>query len=829
MTQETTSGGRLIALLTAFLYALLTLLPNSHSLMVQWSWVFIWQMALFCPMLWLLALMWQNKELKALGNHFDWIIGLTLVGLLVSVFASEFRHQALWYSWSALGFIAALYALNLWLKTPKKCYYLLIAQGYLQLAFIVFSLVLWTSQTLFPELTRLRQLQSYGVTLSFDFSEVSLRNWAPLGHQNYVAGYLLLALPLLVGLSIRQRGWQRKIWLIGVGLGIVALYTTSSRGGWLGLLILAIVALIVLFFCSGLPKKWLLWGGIGGLATLILLILANNRLRTLIFAVLHGRGGGELAYRLINAEVGWRMGITHPLTGVGLGNVPVLYQKYRPFWAGRESETIYQLHSTPVQLWAELGIWGILAGVGASILLIYALIHWLNRPQPTSNAKSEAVLIWSIYGALLAYGVMSLTDFQLDNLAISGTLVIYLACLASLLASSEQKPLISPPIVFYSFYAGIGILLAGMIWLFPINRAWQLSSQGFSALRQEKMEPFTTLLSTAHQLAPWEPYYSYQLGWQLGDNALNTSDPQLRQSLVQQAIPWFEKGNQASPYQEFGTTNLGWLSLQNQSPSAATPAFIQSAELIPAKRGVFYGLGISLLLQNRPELAIEALTLEALRDPLFVTSPLWRIPLLQPVYGQVLTQLVDRYTTLLQDNSLDPTLKMDLHGVRGSIYWWLGDFDAAQADWEKAGISLTQPVLQLSLAKPVSGDLPLILQAWTNPTQRRELIAKAWVQETKTAIPEAIATQLEQSMAQSSTFSEWIQVNAPIHQYRRQRLGFGINMRHLDGVTPSDFLVVADNIVVNTWFSALFPSPVYFPQWDHILQPWREALIEKIQ
>ena len=94
---------------------------------------------------------------------------------------------------------------------------------------------------------------------------------------------------------------------------------------------------------------------------------------------------------------------------------------------------------------------------------------------------------------------------------------------------------------------------------------------------------------------------------------------------------WLRQGIQSSPNQEFGYTSLAWL-LLNREPKAASHAFAQSAQLVPAKRGVFYGLGLSLLAQGQSELAIAAMTLEALRDPILLTSPIWKLPELKPLY-----------------------------------------------------------------------------------------------------------------------------------------------------------------------------------------------------
>lgn len=180
------SNNRLLLLLTAFFYIVFTLLPNSHSLMIAWPWVFIWQVALICPVLWLLGILFQQQSFRLLGSNIDAFMGLLLVTLILTTFFAELPNRAIWYSWAALCLMASVYALNFWLDSSQKRDCALAFQGGLGIAFIVVSLSVWGVQTLLPELKRLETLQQFGVSLAFDFSVLELRNWAPLGHQNYV-------------------------------------------------------------------------------------------------------------------------------------------------------------------------------------------------------------------------------------------------------------------------------------------------------------------------------------------------------------------------------------------------------------------------------------------------------------------------------------------------------------------------------------------------------------------------------------------------------------------------------------------------------------------
>ncbi len=838
------SEGKIIGLLVAVFYGLLTLLPDSNTQFVTWPWVFLWQAGLMFPVLWLLWQLWQQQTIQLLGNRLDWIVGLLAIVLIISAAIAEYPHQAQWYSWAGLCLLAALYAVNNWLGRSSGRYYkLLVAQGYLNLAFIIISLLLWFSQIVIPELNRLSEIkQQYNINLPFDFSIIELRNGFPIGHQNYVAGYLVLAIPIFIALSTIQTGWRRLTWISGVILGLIDLYSTSSRGGWLGLAVVIIISFIVLIIRSKLPRLWLCLAGVGILTILTFLILANNRLNTLITAMLTGSSGGEFAYRIITATTGWKIGINHLIFGAAPGSVPLLYQQYRPTWAGREAELAYQLHSTPAHLWAELGISGIAILLSAIALLIYLGLKWVRASKPQiTNSNTEQVFVYSIYASLLAYGINSLTDYQLDNICISGTIIIYLAILATVFRSTlakEKQIKFLPKVAYGVSLGGLGIILAIIVWLFPIHAAWNSSSIGFLALnsqednqtpekKSELVTTFTQRLTRSHQLAPWEPYYPYQLGWNLGDIGLQTSNPQERQKLIEAGIYWFKKGVQISPNQEFGYTNLAWLLMAKGDAQTATMEFARSAQLMSAKRGVFYGLGLSLLAQGKPDLGIEAITLEALRDPIIITSPIWQSPQLKPVYDRVISSLTAKYTTLLQNPS---TLDSYVRYCRGGLYWWQGNYPASRADLEASKTVLGLQVLDLAEGKTILLEQAAnkAIAAWLDPVNRQTLIQSALITANSTIPSPQIVQDLVTSMNSSATFEQWLKQNAPTQQYRRSRAGFGVISRHNDGPFPVDFLPVVENGAMTNLFAGLLPAAIYAPQLDIALQPWREALLKNI-
>ncbi|MFZ4639413.1 MAG: O-antigen ligase family protein [Nodosilinea sp.] len=832
------------ALLGLGFYSLFTLLPGSSTLVLSWPWVLVWQIALLVPWLWLWGQVWQ-KPLRQmlLGHGLDWVALLLLVGLAVSTRSAEFPYQARWYSWAALAGLATVYGLALEFNTPARIWLALRCQGYLALAFIVESLSLWVMQIYQPELGRLKLLHQYGMAANFSFQFTSLRNWQPFGHQNYVAGYLVLVLPLLAGLAWVERGWRRWLWGLGLGLGILDLYTTSSRAGWLALVAMVLVGVGVALVYSPLPRR--LISGLGAIATALILVLviSNGRLRLVLENLAQGNlAGGELSYRLVTNAVGWRMGLSHLFTGQGLGSVPLVYQHYRPVWAGREAELQFQLHSTPAQLWGEMGIWGWLTPLALGIGMVTLVYRWVHRDGRHTPSGLPALLAWCLLLGLLGFGLVSLADYQLDIPAIGGVLCLYLATLVNGLGSPRGPcPSHPGPLQRSLVMVGVGLTLVTLIWLVPLQRAWALSSHGFGALNQGHIDEFTRSLEQAHHLAPWEPYYPYQLGWNLGELSYQLrNQPELRATLLGQAIDWFDRGNQIVPYQEFGQSNLGWLRLEQGQPEQAKTAFLKAIQLVPAKPGVFFGLGLSYLKSGQQTPGLEAMALEILRHPALFTSPIWGSSTLAPLYPALQQRLDQLYADLLRQVGAKAPLASFLQQGQGALAWWSGDYAAARQHWAIAGGDLHQALLTLAKGKRVEAtDLPetpakYAILAWQDPGQRQHWLERAWLAQTEDLPqladlipPPALIKKLVDSMDQASSFTDWIQKKAPSWQPRSGRLGFGVLSRHIDGPNPSDFYPRIENIAVVKFFEEIFPSPIFSPDLDRALQPYQAVLMSQ--
>ncbi|MGC1199056.1 MAG: hypothetical protein WA882_19340 [Geitlerinemataceae cyanobacterium] len=799
---------------TAGFYVLLTLFPQGETVVgAGFRWV-LWQMGLLCPVLWLLGILLRQRRISRLGGGWDTIALLTLVILGISTIFAQSPPWALEYTIATWGYVAAVYALKHWLQTPQHRYQLLVWQGYLNLGFILCSLVGWGIQRVLPAWQRAEAGRKLGLEVGIAIGD----NGLPMGNPEALAAYLMLALPLLLGLAIVDRGWRRRLWGGGMVLGLADLYTTHSPAGFLGLAVL----------------------GVFGLGTIVIPRLGGKGVALvalpgiLLFVAARAIASEEFT-RTVTTTAAWQMVRSHLWTGVGLGGVPLLYPRYRPFWAGREAQWVGQLHHTPLQLLAQLGLGGAMVAIAAIGLFGYhgfRSLGVLSRTgEPVSSTdiegRRERLLPVFLYGGVLAYATVSFFNYSLHFPAIAGTLAIYLAVFSCRWRSSSfSLPSVLIPL------AGLGFLGAAIVWLVPVHYAGYLAGRGVAALKspQPDVASFVRHLTRSYQLVPWKPEYPLQVGWVSG--RLHWQDPQSPKA----AIDWMQRGIAIAGHQVFGYNRLGWLMLKTD-PLSAAKAFGRSAQLIPAQRGVFYGLGRALLATDRTELAIEAFALEILRDPSFFTRPLWMQLDLEPLLERVNDRLEEKYELLLLNHPQAEPFNTYLHQNRGELRWWMGNYKGAREDWQENGSAVSKLVLQLASlesSESVETELRMLspsaakwaIEAWLDPQHRRKRLQQAWeIAQPGTVSPEIVQHSLV-TMNESPSFDEWLKLSSstaekPLLDEDWTPWGSDFNRLPME-----DFPQLSTNAVIDRVFAdQLSYSPDYFPELDRALQLWREALL----
>ncbi len=256
---------------------------------------------------------------------------------------------------------------------------------------------------------------------------------APLGHHNYMAGFLLLHLPLAGAAAEAARSRTARVfWYAAAGFQALAILLTGSLAGVAVLALLGLPRLVAAFrrrelaFAVALPMAVLA-------AIAALFVWSQNP----VIAGLRGRAAGlvgerrdpslSLENRLRYLRAGLSMAAAHPLAGAGLASVPLVSALYREQTPGLSppGEALRQLHNLPVNLLAEGGV----LGLGAALLLALAALG--------GKAGAGAAAVW-------AYLLFSLNDYQLDVPAILFPLAI-IAALAVAGTGAPAWPRSEPP------------------------------------------------------------------------------------------------------------------------------------------------------------------------------------------------------------------------------------------------------------------------------------------------------------------------------------------------------------------------------------------------
>ena len=705
-----------------------------------------------------------------------------MAATLIAATASPFARLSILRIWPTLSGVALLFWLHDWLNQSvesKEHRSKLLSRGIAGAGAIIamVSLIGW----------RWEGIGQSGI----------VRNDVPFGHSTYTAGALVLILPWLIHESLKSTvRIQRTGWLTASLVAFAALLATSSRAGVLAIgAIGAIAAGLVGIRAPWSRRKKVVVVGLT-MAILCLAVFANPRLREMVRLGGWGRSSQESnAQRNAMIEAGWRMGLDRPLTGWGPGTVPLVYPQERWRLHGGVDDVL-QLHNTPAQLWAGLGLGGAFALVLLVSAVMRRLFHLLRQSTLQTIHASAAA-------SIAGYGLFSLTDHQLDLPAMNALLVLNLALLfqgdpatKTITAAGRSRRLV--------VLAVVAILTAPLFLDVQDLEARHRYEKSMSAFETGRPAEGMVELEKAAQLAPYDPYYRQQFAGRLLSERFRTADMARQRALAQAATTQLEQSLDAGCFQEFAQFNLGWLAIDDAKPMRAAQHFIAAAKEAPHRGGVYFGLGLALRNAGDESGAVRAFALEWIDDPITCTAPLWEWPDFAPLRPKV-EQEADR---LLAE--LAPTEPTAIY-VRQLWSWWKhgGTFAAVEFSRESAAFATTVNALLENRETPAIAEKykwGMLINAWKQTSDVASL--------TLLGGPDADfgATLVRRKTRHS--FPDWHGFftagleNEPtlLVNSRSRRLGYGVLALHPDGPILTDLYVKQENRFVSTFASSLFPA-----------------------
>lgn len=221
---------------------------------------------------------------------------------------------------------------------------------------------------------------------------------------NNFAEVLVMLIPLAGALTLNAKGWRGRLaGLFCLGASVAAIGMTYSRSSWLGL-VLAVVVFLALMDWRFLPAMLVV--GVCAIPFLPQSIL--NRILTI-----GNMKDSSARYRIAIYEDTARLLKDYGVTGVGLGSdvtrrvflhYPTLYDGNYPI----------HTHNNYLQMWAEIGIFGLLAYLGLILGQIKESLGAFRRADKALKRVLAAALGGLV--GLLAIGLVEYTWFYPRNM-----------------------------------------------------------------------------------------------------------------------------------------------------------------------------------------------------------------------------------------------------------------------------------------------------------------------------------------------------------------------------------------------------------------------------
>ncbi len=404
-----------------------------------------------------LLLRWQgllaHQRSGWLGEHLELIAGLVLCGLMAwlpqltrgGLSLLIFASGLLWLLWALRTRPGGIGAINGWLLAVLAV--AIIATGFSPVPVAAFkglmklvsylgvyalmrqllaSAPIWWDRitgallagSLLTSVIGIRQLYGDAGALArwSDANSVAqgtVRIYSTLENPNLLGGYLLPILPMAAVAMLRWAGWPRRLFAgAALGLGIVTLVLTYSRGAWMGMVAsLALLALLlVLRQTRSWPPLWrrlvpiLLLGG--GALVLVLLITQVEPLRVRVMSLVAGREDSSNNFRMNVWTAALEMIRDRPWIGIGPGNTAfnLIYPLYQ-----QPKFNALSAYSIPLEWLVEAGIPGLISGAG---LFLTAMATGLSQRDARGPLVLPALAAIAAFAGLAVQGLTDTIFFR---------------------------------------------------------------------------------------------------------------------------------------------------------------------------------------------------------------------------------------------------------------------------------------------------------------------------------------------------------------------------------------------------------------------------------
>jgi O-antigen ligase len=227
------------------------------------------------------------------------------------------------------------------------------------------------------------------------FEDIKMRVYSTFENPNVFGEYLILVIPIIVGLFFREKGIKKKVLLLGMlGINTLALVFTFSRGCWLGILFaLAILAVVI-------DRRFILLG-------VLLLMLAPFVLPESIinrFTSIGNMKDTSTSYRVAIWMGTIAMLKDYWFSGIGLGISS--FNKVFPIYAYSGTSAQHS-HNLYLQIMVENGIMG--------LIMFFGIMYNFYKETVISICKKKDIVLVGIITGMIGFLIQSMTDHTWYN------------------------------------------------------------------------------------------------------------------------------------------------------------------------------------------------------------------------------------------------------------------------------------------------------------------------------------------------------------------------------------------------------------------------------
>lgn len=485
--------------------------------------------------IWLVVRLRAKSKLTASG--IDWAILLFLASQFIAVASSEdprrsLPHAILWLVYVLVFYLTLDLLRRGW---PKELF--------AKCLLIAVAMVLAFSAVELAQLYSAWRANTAGLEFFPSFQQ---RLSAILGDPNLLAALANLVLPLALAAFLTAKNRILQIALaFYMGLNLLILYFTDSRGGLLGMGTAVgsfLLLWIILVSKSGKVqvRRWAHWLWqrkvlLLVLVTAVLLAVGYVGWRFLSFE------GSATHARVANArDIYWQAGINafteDPVTGAGPGMYPIYLMK---IWSTPPARPYLHAHGLPFHAAAESGI----LGLAGHAVLLFALVRraWGAWRHMDPNARG-----WWVAAAagLLGLTAHSVVDVFYPFPAVGVIEFVFWAFLIYPGKQGEKPNGLNPWLI------AVPGLLAAAFTLYCLNAYWH-ADMAVTAGSRGDWQTAAAEMQTAAEVDPGMAFYWLQAGYAYG--RLAETDPQF----VDEAIAAYQKGIEIEPEYALSRANLG--------------------------------------------------------------------------------------------------------------------------------------------------------------------------------------------------------------------------------------------------------------------------------